>query len=323
LWNRKWIGVLLLGLIVLPWLPIFGRPRDATPPRQVRGIGEAPILAFAFSPDGTTIATIQVDGRVALRDAAAGLSAHSFLDYRGPAQALAFSPDGRSLAVGGVEPDIFLYDPRDGGALHPLGMPIRWVKGLVFSPDGRILAASSYLHNEILLWDLAAGRERARLVGHRSPVISLAFAPDGRSLASGSMSDPAILIWDLGTGRPRRRLGVPPGVVHALAYSPDGGWLASAGRLERAVRLWDLAGGRGDRLIGTHSRRETRWPSRQTGGCWPRPETTVRFVCGMSRPAQSCASSVAQTIGSPEWRSRPTGGCWPRPEMMPTSGSGT
>ena len=64
-------------------------------------------------------------------------------------------------------------------------MPIRWVKGLAFSPDGRTLAASSYLDHEILLWDLAAGRERARLRGHGSPVISLAFAPDGRSLASG------------------------------------------------------------------------------------------------------------------------------------------
>jgi hypothetical protein len=39
-------------------------------------------------------------------------------------------------------------------------MPIRWAKGLAFSPDGRTLAASSFLHHEIVLWDLAAGRER-------------------------------------------------------------------------------------------------------------------------------------------------------------------
>src|SRR5262249_8617264 len=156
----------LLSVIVLPWLPIFGPPRDATPARRVRGVGDIPVLGFTFAPDGTTIATIQVDGRAALRDAGEGVSAHSFLDHRGPAQALAFTPDGRSLAVGGVEPDILLYDIRSGGAGHSLGMPIRWVKNLAFSPDGRTLAASSYLDHEILLWDLAAGREHARLKGH-------------------------------------------------------------------------------------------------------------------------------------------------------------
>jgi WD40 repeat protein len=159
LWNRKRTALLLLAIIVLPWLPICGPPSDTMPAKRVRGVGDAPILGFAFSPDGATIATLQTDWRLALRDAAGGVSAGSFLDHPGQALALAFSPDGRSLAVGGSEPDIFLYDVKSGGAAHPLGMPIRDVcfKGLAFSPDGRILAASSYLHHEILLWDLAAG----------------------------------------------------------------------------------------------------------------------------------------------------------------------
>src|SRR5262249_58174662 len=88
---------------------------------------------------------------------------------------------------------------------HPLGIPIREVKTLVVSPDGRTLAASSSLHHEILLWDLAAGRERARLGGHDSPVVRLAFAPDCRSLASGARSDTAILLSALAPGRPPRR----------------------------------------------------------------------------------------------------------------------
>ena len=211
LWSRGRIGLLLLGLIVLPWLPLFGPPRHAKPTRRIPGVGDAPILTFAFAPAGATIATIQTDGRGALRDALGGMSDHSFLDYPGLALALAFAPDGRSLAVGGDESDILLYDVGAGGPGHPLGMPIRDVKTLAISPDGRTLAASSYLHPEILLWDLAAGREHARLRGHASPVISLAFAPDGRSLASGSMGEPVILVWDLATGQPRRRLSVPSG----------------------------------------------------------------------------------------------------------------
>jgi WD40 repeat protein len=138
MWSRGRIGLLLLGLIVLPWLPVFGPPRGATPARRVRGVGDTTILTFAFAPHGATIATIQTDGRVALQDAAGGASAHSFLDHRGFALALAFAPDGRSLAVGGAEPDILLYEVGSGGAGRPLGMPIRCVQNLAFSPDGRL-----------------------------------------------------------------------------------------------------------------------------------------------------------------------------------------
>src|SRR5262249_11447322 len=70
--SRSWIGLLLLALIVLPWLPITGTPSDATSARRVRGVGDTAILAFAFTPDGATIATIQTDGRVALRDVSGG-----------------------------------------------------------------------------------------------------------------------------------------------------------------------------------------------------------------------------------------------------------
>jgi WD40 repeat protein len=245
------IGLLLLGLIVLPWLPIPGPPA-----RQVRGVRDTAILNFAFAPDAKSIASVQRDGRVALWGATGGAGTSSFLDHSGAAQAIAFSRDGRSLAVGGAEADIFLFDVEAGGAGRPLGIPIRYlsVKGLAFSPDDQILAATSYLNHEILLWDLAAGRELARLRGHESPVISLAFAPDGRSLASGSRSDEAIILWDLASGLPQRLLSVPRKPVIFLTYSPDGSWLASTSGLGGEGRLWDLEGRRGDYLIRGISR---------------------------------------------------------------------
>src|SRR5690242_11721546 len=153
-WSCKWIALLLPALIVLPWLPISKPRSDAARSRGARGVGNTAILAFAFAPDGKTIATIQVDARVALRDATDNRNVAGFLDHRGQATALAFSPDGRSLTVGGTEPDILLYDAGGSGAGRRLGMPIREPRALAFSPDGRILAASSYLHDGILLWDL-------------------------------------------------------------------------------------------------------------------------------------------------------------------------
>ena len=87
LWNRRRIGLLVLGVIVLPLLPILGSERDATPTRWDRGVGDAPIPAFAFAPEGEVIATVEMDGRVALRDAAGGGGITAFLDYPGCASA--------------------------------------------------------------------------------------------------------------------------------------------------------------------------------------------------------------------------------------------
>jgi hypothetical protein len=103
-WGRRRIGLLLLALILLPWPPISGPPWDATPARRFRGVGDIPILAFVFAPDGATIATIQCDWTVALRNTAGGVDPPSFLDHGGQARALAFSPDRRSLAGGATDP---------------------------------------------------------------------------------------------------------------------------------------------------------------------------------------------------------------------------
>src|SRR4051812_46696520 len=98
--NRGRIGLLSLGIIALAWLPIDGTPSIPTPTTRNRGVGDAPITDFAFAPEGTTIATIQADGRLALRDVTGSGGTIDFLDCRGHARAMAFSPDGRALAVG-------------------------------------------------------------------------------------------------------------------------------------------------------------------------------------------------------------------------------
>ena len=84
-WSRSGIGLLLLALIVLPWLPVSRPPSDAAPAKRVRGVGALAILTFAFAPHGETIATIQMNGRVALRAQAGGASSVYLLDYTGPA----------------------------------------------------------------------------------------------------------------------------------------------------------------------------------------------------------------------------------------------
>src|SRR5262249_38668494 len=155
-----------------------------------------------------------------------------------------FAHDGRPLALGGDGPDVTVCDIRAEVTGHDLKIPIRRAPALAFSPDGRILAASSELTDTIVLRDMAAGRDRARLRRHPSPAISLAFSPDGQTLASGAYGDRSIIVWDLATGVQRACLAATPGsaTISALAFSPDGTLLASASRFEGSVRIWDRAG---------------------------------------------------------------------------------
>jgi hypothetical protein len=48
--NSRRMALFLLGVIVLPCLPIWGPPNDATPAKRVPGFGDVPILGFAFAP---------------------------------------------------------------------------------------------------------------------------------------------------------------------------------------------------------------------------------------------------------------------------------
>ncbi len=167
----------LLSIIVVApiWLVDEGPGRADPALRLAQGDPNTQIIAFAFSPDGTTIATSQRDRRVTLRDVADGWSIKSDLGQRGNFGGLAFSHDGRYLALGGTEPDITLLDLWCPGTERRLGIPICRVRALAFSPDGRTLAATSFRHNDIVLWNMDAGRPLGNLRGHGSPVLSIAL----------------------------------------------------------------------------------------------------------------------------------------------------
>jgi WD40 repeat protein/uncharacterized caspase-like protein len=152
---------------------------------------------------------------------------------------LAFSPDGRTLAIGGVESksNFDAATLMGGGATNkskkkrePAPDPQDFMKDMKFEAIG-----------QVVLWDVATGRELGALKGHGKGVTQVTFSRDGRLLASSS-SDNTIRIWDVATQRELRTMSGHTANIDSLAFSPDGKLLASAGG-DGGTFLWDTTTG--------------------------------------------------------------------------------
>jgi WD40 repeat protein/serine/threonine protein kinase/tetratricopeptide (TPR) repeat protein len=107
------------------------------------------------------------------------------------------------------------------------------VRGVAFFPNGKKLASCS--EREVLLWDLATGRQEG---GPLSGGGCVAISPDGKKIATGGNG---VTLYDLTTMKKLANLSA--GWVHSVAFSPDGTTLA-AGTESGPVSLWDIGTGR-------------------------------------------------------------------------------
>ncbi|HEY7313717.1 MAG TPA: sigma-70 family RNA polymerase sigma factor [Gemmataceae bacterium] len=201
------------------------------------------VLGMKLTPDGGLLTMWSYDRKVRVRDVRAGRKLHEHslpqaADQRFPA---ALSPDGRLLAVMAtrswavqpLEHSLMLMDLATGQVVHRLNSPLH-TGVLAFSPDGSMLAWTSAADTTIRLLEVASGRERRRLTGHRGQITALAFSADCRRLLSGC-HDTTALVWDLHPARPATAVEMETlwadlasddaarayQAIHRLAAAPD------------------------------------------------------------------------------------------------------
>ena len=237
------------------------------------------VNTIAFSPDGKTLASGNVNGDITLWN----ISTRIPEGLQPPNQSypvidIAISPDGKSLGVSGGG-DTFLWDISSGNSSDPYGVNPGftafssdgnlWIAGgdgyvvlidrsseepstrlltlsdfsgeaAAFSPDGKTIV---YLdsNGNIVLWDISAEEPRLKQpIGGNFSIYSLALSPNGKLLASGN-SDGSISLWEVHTEAlsPLATLSRHTEAVNSVAFSPDGETLAS-GSADKSVILWDV-----------------------------------------------------------------------------------
>jgi WD40 repeat protein len=228
---------------------------DATSGELIRSLGgKGPAWSAAFRPDGKQVAIAQDDWTIRLWDMEAGCEVNVLRGHLGRVFDVAFSPDGRLLASAGDDWSVRLWDPTSGQLLATLDAHDEPVLCVAFSPDGRLLASGaglepwrhSPMEGELVIWDIASGRELYARRGLRGGLLDVAFSPDGRTLISAyagpSATQGEMAVWEVTSGREGLVVCNPGGSAWSVAFSPDGRRLVSAGE-DRAIRLWEAATG--------------------------------------------------------------------------------
>jgi hypothetical protein len=242
---------------------------------QDAGVGFTTGLAFAS--DGKTLLLGGTNGEIRVWDAET-LKARTFTGHNRSVQTVAPLADNRFVS-GSVDKTLKIWDLASGNVLKTVKVPdvVRTVScsadgkwallltsgsnapllydleagkesdkkldkfniwSAALSPDGKTVAMGGW-GGEIILWDVATGKERKTMALHQNMVNQLCFSADGKTLASAGSQDSLARTWDAYTGEALAYFKGHSGGVASVSISSDGRVLATAGG-DGTIKVWDV-----------------------------------------------------------------------------------
>jgi WD40 repeat protein/tRNA A-37 threonylcarbamoyl transferase component Bud32 len=198
------------------------------------------VYCVAFAPDGTSLASAGMDGKVHFWDPATGQRRSRSLDHADEVNWIAYSPSGKLLATACDHGRARVWDVATARALVELkGHGDEEVECAAFSPDGNVLATCAR-DNTVNLWSVGSYQLKKTLpresAGHFA-----AFAPDGSTLCTGSNAG-LITLWDPQSFSPRQLFRAGGRAVLTVQYSHDSRVLAASGN-DGVIRRWETRTG--------------------------------------------------------------------------------
>ena len=231
------------------------------------------IHTLVFSPDGRTLAGLDVDGKAQLWDADTGTSQLTLKGNEQWARMLEFSSDGKYLAIVDSDGNVRVWDitikpPHQSASLRVFKENSEDVSTLELSPDGKTLLVASK-SGTIRVWNIATGNQHFTITGHIGSMLHLTFSETEKGLASINSPNFVWLEsvfqhrqWDVTTGKPLSTHFLE--LTGAKKISPDGR-IILVDHLDGTLDLWD-----------THAKR-----SRSTLKGNMKDELNVRFALSL------------------------------------------
>lgn len=172
-------------------------PESASPEPEVRLEGHSgPILAVAWDPGGTVIATTGADRSIKVWEPSSGRLIRSFTQHTEAPLALAFRPrlpaeagsePPAVCATGGDDRTVRLWQPGIGRMIRIVRPGAGSILALAWMPDGLSLIAGGTDGTSRVI-DAASDEVLATISDHADWIFAVAVSPDGSRVASGDAS---------------------------------------------------------------------------------------------------------------------------------------
>ncbi|KAL6304996.1 WD40-repeat-containing domain protein [Sparassis latifolia] len=159
----------------------------------IRTLGEDPVSAFAFGPDGKTLATGHTDGRISLWNGDA--VKHTVVGHIRTVWALEVTTDGQLLMSASDDNTVWIWDMTNGTAIH--NIKIHELGFASIALDGRFVAVGQQ-GGRIRIWSLETGTVIKRFKAHGNRVTDAVFTPGGDKMLTGS-ADMTVKMWNTST----------------------------------------------------------------------------------------------------------------------------
>ena len=231
----------LLTTFLLILLTVSQNTFAQTQPKVILAGHTSAIIAVAFSPDGTTIATGSSDNSIRLWDSNTGEHIKTLEGHTDALHSVAFSPDGKTLISGDQARSLLVWDLDSGKVLKTLKHS--WVVRTVdFSPDGKTFASGDWLGGgpSLKLWNTDGNEPVHELQAGK--VDDITFSSDGKYLASGSLDDGNVRVWDPDTGEFLHTFSTGMEHVLGVVFADKGSKIVCGG--SDGIQVWDVNSGK-------------------------------------------------------------------------------